>query len=117
MGRKQQETGRVKLVCHLGANATKMHWRGTPGARYGTLILNFRGEIQACIETVENTAKAWHTRLGVARLTHQLLWACHLEPRGVARQLTTPGTTFTMACHLVSKAWNASSKTSLGRAT
>ncbi|KAL4329015.1 hypothetical protein AHAS_Ahas13G0257800 [Arachis hypogaea] len=42
MGRRQQEAGRVKLACHLGANATKMHWHGTPRARRGTPVLNSR---------------------------------------------------------------------------
>ncbi|QHN82283.1 uncharacterized protein DS421_20g694470 [Arachis hypogaea] len=28
---------------------------------------------------MEDTKRAWHAKLGVARLTHQLLWACHLS--------------------------------------
>ncbi|QHN86518.1 uncharacterized protein DS421_16g546970 [Arachis hypogaea] len=28
---------------------------------------------------MEDTKGAWHAKLGVARLTHQLLWACHLS--------------------------------------
>ncbi|QHN86042.1 uncharacterized protein DS421_16g542550 [Arachis hypogaea] len=28
---------------------------------------------------MEDTKGAWHARLGVAFLTHQLLWACHLS--------------------------------------
>ncbi|KAL4276294.1 hypothetical protein AHAS_Ahas20G0192800 [Arachis hypogaea] len=74
-----------------------MHWHGTPGAGRGTPILKSREKVQACIwawhardwawhantkfqrATMEDTKGVWHTKLGVARLTHELLWACHLS--------------------------------------
>ncbi|KAL4306461.1 hypothetical protein AHAS_Ahas16G0180600 [Arachis hypogaea] len=40
-----------------------------------------------------------------------------LDPWGVACQFINPEGTITWACHLVSKAWHASFKSSLGRAT
>ncbi|KAL4315803.1 hypothetical protein AHAS_Ahas15G0221600 [Arachis hypogaea] len=30
---------------------------------------------------MEDTKGAWNAKLGVARLTHQPLWACHLSKR------------------------------------
>ncbi|KAL4329316.1 hypothetical protein AHAS_Ahas13G0287900 [Arachis hypogaea] len=40
-----------------------------------------------------------------------------LKPLGLVCQFINPKGTTTWACHLVSKAWHASSKLSLGRAT
>ncbi|KAL4294228.1 hypothetical protein AHAS_Ahas18G0207100 [Arachis hypogaea] len=97
MGRRQTRSWACETGMPLGTNATKMHWRGMLGARRGMPVLSSRGEIQACMwawhardwawhasikfqrATMEDTKGEWHARLGVARLTHQLLWECHLS--------------------------------------
>ncbi|KAL4315569.1 hypothetical protein AHAS_Ahas15G0198200 [Arachis hypogaea] len=69
------------------------------------------------------TKGAWHARLSVARQvdrgtpnpSHTI--GVPLELVGVARQFIHPEEDTHWACHLISKAWHASTKPSLGHAT